>query len=170
MEERMTILAAVSSVFLLIAAAAGQTAADRGVPTLPLLPSPENDPFVGTWHTNSTKSNPKPHDKESTYIRTMVRDGDYLVISSHMENHGRKVNENHNRWYCDGAPHPVSFGFLSCVYKSPSVIEGKSKFKSGDKAYWHDEVSADGREMRTLIYEDRTYTRITSSLVMDRVN
>ncbi len=67
------------------------------------MPTPDKDPFVGTWKASRDKSRPKLNDKDASYVRTIAREGDELVFSSQMDSriHSGKLNENHYRIRCD---------------------------------------------------------------------
>jgi hypothetical protein len=138
---------------------------------MPPLPPPEQDPFVGTWRANRDKSRPKLDDTDASYVRTISREGDEIVFSSRItlfERH-RKVVEHHYRYRCDGQPHRLPQGSLSCIYKAPNLIEKEASSPDG-KVYLTEEVSANGQEVRILAYENKTKTKLMSVWVMDRVN
>lgn len=136
------------------------------------LPTPENDPFVGTWKANRDKSKPKLNDKDASYVRTIVREGDDLVFSSQIASRvaSGKVNENHYRILCDGAPHPVPFGSLSCEYKGASLIEGETLSLTNERSFWVREVSTDRQEQKVIEYKNAARTKLRSTWILDRVN
>src|SRR5258707_247085 len=100
--------------------------------TVTSLPAADTDPFVGSWRTNANKSSPKPA-KDASYVRTIARDGDELVFSSRIGSRsvGGEVRENHYRIRCDGLPHRVPCGqvscITSCIYKAENVVEGETE-------------------------------------------
>jgi hypothetical protein len=136
------------------------------------LPTPDKDPFVGTWKANRYKSRPKLNDEDASYVRTIAREGDELVFSSQMDSriHSGKLNENHYRIRCDGSPHPVPFGSISCDYKKASLIEGETLSLTNEKSFWAREVSTDGQEQTILEYKDKARTKLRRTWVLDRVN
>jgi len=125
-----------------MASASGQVAAP---------PLPQNDPFVGTWQENDGK--------KASYARTIARDGDELVFSSHEHS---KSSEHNYRIRCDGLFHLVPFGSMSCEYTATNVVEGESRQKH-DTIYWKREVSADGQKMTISAYTDNGRTTLIGS-------
>src|SRR5664279_245602 len=78
-------------------------------------PAADKDPFVGTWQSNRGKSRPKLNKVDATYIRTISRDGDYVVSSGqYVDSKSRPAT--HNKIRCDG--HPYSVPFLSLIHIS----------------------------------------------------
>jgi hypothetical protein len=139
------------------------------------LPAPDKDPFVGTWQANANKSRPKLDIADASYVRRIARDRDEVVFSSRIDNRsvGRKVSENHYRIRCDGLPHRVQCGELSCTtsctYKAENVVEGETESPDGNRSSWTQEVSADRKEMRILYYKDKAKTKLKTTWVLDRV-
>jgi hypothetical protein len=136
------------------------------------LPTPDKDPFVGTWKANRDKSRPKLNDVDASYVRTIAREGDELVFSSQIRSriNSGKLNDNHYRIRCDGSPHPVPFGSISCDYKGPSLIEGETLSLTNELFFWAREVSTDGREQKILEYKDKARAKLRKTWVLDRVN
>jgi hypothetical protein len=156
-------LGAIASFILFATAASAQVAAP---------PLPQNDPFVGTWQINPQKSRPRPDKTDSSYVRTITRDGDELVFSSRTG--GSKPKEHNYKIRCDGLFHPVPFGSMSCRYTTPNAVEGESrppnsKEDASRTAFWRREVTADGQEMKILAYTDSGRTQLESIQVLDRV-
>ena len=140
----------------------------QGMPSLP--PPPGQDPFVGTWRANRDKSRPKLDDTDASYLRTILREGDEIVFFSRINLSERhKVVERHYRYRCDGKPHPVPQGSVSCIYRAANLIESEASSPDG-KYYLTSEVSADGQEVRILSYRNKTRTKLKSAWVMDRVH
>jgi hypothetical protein len=158
--------AMIQTFVVLVTLASGTFA--QGVPPLP--PPPEQDPFVGTWRANRDKSRPKLDDTDASYVRTIGREGDEIVLFSRItlfERH--KVVEHHYRYRCDGKPYRLPHGSLSCLYKGANLIESEASSPDG-KYYLTSEVSADGQEVRILTYKNKTRTKLKSVWVMDRVH
>jgi hypothetical protein len=150
---------------------------------LPSLPKPDKDPFVGTWKANADKSRPKLDKAEASYVATISRDGDDLVHSYRVNkeapaplikrNTYSGVYEGHDKIRCDGMPHDVRCGEVSCskscTYKTASRIEGETTGPDGKTSYWTREVSTDGQEMILSEYKDKTRTKLKRVVVRDRV-
>ena len=141
---------------------------------LPSLPEPDKDPFVGTWKANAEKSRPKLDKANASYVRTMTRDGDEIVLSSRIEKeHSAGVSENHYRIRCDGLPQRVQCGrascTTSCTYKADNRVEGETAGHDGKTSYWTREVSRDGQEMMILGYKDKARTKLETVQVNDRL-
>lgn len=146
--------------------------------SVPLPPAPENDPFVGTWKANPSKSHPELGKRDASYIRTIGREGDLLVFSS---SNGTKAPSNNYKIRCDGHYHHAPFGGLSCKYVATNRVEGETVERpqltneaparplSGKPEYWSREVSPDGQEMAILEYTDGRRTKLKKGLVLDRV-
>lgn len=147
------------SILLTIAVLAQQTAS--------FTPSPDTDPFVGTWQANRDKSRPPLGKKDALYIRTITRDGEDLVFASRTQ--APKPSTNNYRIRCDGLFHPVPSGSLSCNYTAPNVVEGETKASDGKTYYWSREVSADGQEMKISWYKNAGRTKLKSVKILDRV-
>jgi hypothetical protein len=144
--------------------------------TVSNLPAPDEDPFVGTWQTNASKSRPKLDKADASYVRTIVRDGDEVVFSSRMDRRsvGGRLSENEYRIRCDGAPHQVQCGkgscTTACTYTAENVVEGETvSLDGGERSYWTREVSTDRQEMRILGYKDKAKTKLKTTRVLDRV-
>jgi hypothetical protein len=139
--------------------------------TLTSLPTPDNDPFVGSWLVNANKSKPKPED--ASYARTIARDGDELVFTSLSPLLGGAVHQNQYKILCDGQPRRVPCGqgscITSCIYKAENLVEGETKSTDG-KSYWTREVSADHQEMTISGYKDKAKTKLKTTQVLDRTN
>ena len=127
---------------------------------------------MGTWKANRDKSRPKLNDVDASYVRTIAREGDELVFSSqiHSRINSGKLNENHYRIRCDGSPHPVPFGSISCDYNGASLIEGETLSLTNERSFWAREVSTDGREQKILEYKDKARTKLRKTWVLDRAN
>jgi hypothetical protein len=141
---------------------------------LSALPEPDKDPFVGTWQANAKKSRPKLDKINASYVRTMARDGDDLVVSSRIKRQNSAgFSENHYRIRCDGLPHPVQCGVSSCtttcIYLSANRVEGDTAGPGGKTFYWTREISPDGQEMIVSGYADKDRTKPESIEVSDRV-
>jgi hypothetical protein len=168
---------------VLLIALAGQSLGQ----SLPALPKPDKDPFVGTWKANADKSRPKS-DKDAWYVKTISRDGDDRVISSRSKKPGpaplikgksySEILEKDYRIRCDGLPHTAPCGVFSCttscIYKTANSVQGETHFECPQvercvTQYWTEEVSADGQEMIISAYRDETRTKRKSVEVLDRV-
>jgi hypothetical protein len=126
---------------------------------------------VGTWRASRDKSQPKLNDTDASYVRTIAREGDEIVFSSRItlvEKHNNVV-EHHYRYRCDGKPHRLPHGSLSCIYKAANLIESEASSPDG-KYYLTSEVSANGQEVRILTYKNKTRTKLKSVWVLDRVD
>ena|ERR1035441_5534537 len=146
-------------------------------------PEPNKDPFVGTWKANSDKSRPKLNKIEASYVCTMSRDGDDVVISSRIKKPVpaplikkgtySEFSENHYSIRCDGLFHRVQCGMASCVtsctYLAVNRIEGETQGSDGKSSYWTREVSSDGQEMRIYGYLDKDRKELKGMEVRDRV-
>jgi len=86
-------------------------------------PAPEKDPFVGLWRANRDKSHPRLGKTDASYVRLITRDGEDLVFRSQT----RRSDANDYKIRCDGRPHVVPFGILSCKYAAPNMVEGETK-------------------------------------------
>jgi len=140
---------------------------------VPSLPEPDRDPFVGTWKASADKSRPKLHKSEALYVRTISRDGDDVLFSSRTKRPlSGGYSEKHYRIRCDGSPHPVQCGVVSCTksctYKAANRVEGEEATPNG-KTYWTEEVSSDGQEMRIYEYKDEARNKLERVEVLDRV-
>lgn len=138
-------------------------------------PSPQSDPFVGTWQINLDKSKPKLKTSQSA-ITVIVRENDELVFSAGED----KTSGGGHRIRCDGRFHSApSHSTQSCKYNAPNSIdgewrpatffEGKPNDGENGASYWRREVSANGQEMKFLAFRDRQRTNITQIVVLDRV-
>ena len=166
--HRLPIMKAPNASIILLFVALSGGSSGQGVRP---LPAPDKDPFVGTWKANRDKSRPKLNDEDASYVRTISREGDELVFSSRTHRpKSSKLNEQHYRIYCDGSPHPVPFGSLSCEYKGASLIEGETLEPTNERSFWAREVSADGQELKILEYKDKARTKLRRTWVLDRVN
>lgn len=132
-----------------------------------LPPTPDKDPFIGTWRANQDKSAPKLSERGATYTRVITRDGADLVLSSREGT--TKPRKSEYRIRCDGALRRTPVGSLSCLYKAPNFIEGETKLANRDAEYWTREVSADGEKMTVLAYTDPARTKLVSTWILDRV-
>lgn len=131
-------------------------------------PAADKDPFVGTWQSNRGKSRPKLNKVDATYIRTISRDGDYVVSSGqYVDSKSRPAT--HNKIRCDGHPYSVPFGSISCRYTAANIIDGETTSLTQETTYWTREVSADGLEMKFYTYKNKNREKIKSIWVLDRV-
>jgi hypothetical protein len=138
--------------------------------TLPSLPESDKDPFVGTWKMNPVKSSPNSR----AYDRTIARDRDDRVFASRISGGPHGVSENHYRIRCDGLPHRVQCGMLSCTtsctYVAANRVNGETASPDGKMGYWTEEVSADGKEMEIYSYKDKARTKRSDEVVvLDRL-
>src|ERR1051326_2285617 len=134
-----------------------------------LPPSPDSDPFVGTWKTNTDLSRPKLDKREASYTRTIARRGDELVFTSHMD---RSRKSDHDfRIRCDGKPYhvPEPNQTMACVYVATNVVRGTTHTPDGQTSHWNREVSTDGHRMTITSYKDEKLTKVKSVWVLDRI-
>jgi len=64
----------------------------------------------------------------------IARDGEDVVFSSQIGT--SKPSEKNYRIRCDGRFHPVPFGYLSCKYDAPNLIEGETRGLDKQTDYW----------------------------------
>ena len=138
------------------------------------LPQPDKDPFVGVWKASADKSRPKLNKIEASYIRTISREGDAVVLSSHIKrvtNAG--FSENRVTLRCNGSPHRVQCGSASCtrscMYVNENRVQGEYVSAEGKTSYWTEEVSSDGQETRIYSYADKDRRKLKTTEVLDRV-
>ena len=130
-------------------------------------PPADLDPFVGTWRANRDKSQPKLSKRDSSYTRTIAREGDDIIISSGTS--VPKPSHHEYRIRCDGQFHPVPSGSLSCKQLKGNFIEGESIVPKVEHGYWSEEVSQNGQTMTIVHYQDERRRHIESVWVLDRV-
>jgi hypothetical protein len=133
------------------------------------LPSPDTDPFVGTWRANALMSRPKLSKKDARYTRTIIRDGDERVLRSITE--GDTSSARSYRIRCDGQQHnlPELKATMVCSYTSSNVVQGATR-QNGGTGYWAEELSSDGKKMTVITYKDKARTKVKETLVLDRFN
>jgi hypothetical protein len=152
------------------------------------IPSPDKDPFVGTWKVNNEKSQPKQSGENAKHQTTIARVGDVLVYSSQVGKHKWR-----NTYLCDGKPHPSDDGksnksrpdiatIFTCVYLNEHEMMGETHVdarpgarkdvdsRSTVPSYWRRIVSPDGGEMIVTTYRDKDRTKIEEIAVLDRAN
>lgn len=152
------------SAILLLIASAGLP---QQAPSPP--PSPDNDPFVGTWKANADLSLPKLRGADASYTRIITREGDERVVSSRYGLH--KSRKHSFRMRCDGQFYRVPDGThsMACQYLNSDVVDGETVTHSVH-SYWTEQVSASKQQMTITSYTDKTRTTIESTWILDRVN
>lgn len=104
-------------------------------------------------------------------MRTITREGDYLIFSSQIENRidNRKKTQSHYKIRCDGATQLIPAGLVSCKYDAADLIEGETRLPTKETLYWTREVSSDGRVMKILEYVDAGRTKLKATWILDRL-
>jgi hypothetical protein len=127
------------------------------------LSPPDQDPFVGTWILNGSKSRPPI---KATYSRTIAREGEYVLFS-----YFRKPTPNvRSRLKCNGQLYPTPEpGMTACEYSTPRSIAFTQKAPNGFLAYSKWELSTDGTEMRIFLFIDEKRKDFRAVRVLDRV-
>ena len=112
-----------------------------------------NDPFVGTWTLNPTRSafdaNHKPG--EATMTWEVDADGAYLLLAEGVDAKGERCREKPQRLRPDGVPYPVDGlrGLTSVTTRpDPNTIRAEAKREDGSLAGEGTYVvAADGQTM-----------------------
>lgn len=131
-------------------------------------PTPDQDPFVGTWRANAAQSKPKLDRTAASYERVIARQGEELLFSS--TGGPSKAKDRAYRLRCDGGFHPLPTGpVLSCMYISSNRVDGQTDDPTGEHHYWTREVSPDGKQMMIFEYQDRRRVKVRSVMVLDRI-
>ena len=131
-------------------------------------PTPDQDPFVGTWRANATQSRPKLDKQQASYERVITREGDELLFSSAGGPSKAKVRAY--RLKCDDQFYSLPAGpILRCTYGSPNRVDGETRDPTGDHRYWTREVSANGKQMTISEYKDSRRVKVRSVMVLDRI-
>ena len=126
-------------------------------------PPPDQDPFVGKWILNGSKSRPPIKAK---YSRTIAREGEYVLFS-----YFRKPTPYvTSRLKCNGQLYPTPEpGMTACEYFSPRSIAFTQRAPNGFLAYSNWEVSTDGTQMRIFLFVDEKRKDFRAVRVLDCV-
>ena len=126
-------------------------------------PPPDQDPFVGKWILNGSKSLPPIKAK---YSRTIAREGEYILLSYFK----KPTPYVTSRLKCNGQLYPTPEpGMTACEYSSPRSIAFTQKAPNGFLAYSNWEVSTDGAEMRIFLFVDEKRKDFRAVRVLDRL-
>ena len=136
--------------------------------SISLQPSADRDPVVGVWQANGEESRPKLDKVQRSYIRTISRIGADIIFSSAGGASKAKIRDFRLR--CDGAFYPLPTGpVLACRWLNSNSVEGETRYPNGKKRYWVREVTSDGRVMTVTSFKDKARSKISSVMILDRV-
>lgn len=131
-------------------------------------PTPDQDPFVGTWRANAAQSRPKLDKTQASYERVITREGDELIFSS--TGGPSKARVRAYRLKCDDRFYSLPTDpVLRCMYASPNRVDGETRDPTGDYHYWTREVSVDRKQMTISEYKDSRRVKVRSVMVLDRI-
>lgn len=148
-------------VFLIQAGAAPSQDSD------PLPPPADRDPFVGVWKADGDRSRPKLNKAERSYVRTMTRVDEGIVLSSTGGVSKAKTTEYLAR--CDGTFYRLPTGpYLSCRWIGRTRVEGETHDPNGRICFWTRELTSDGQTMTITEFRNKARTKQSRLLVLDR--
>jgi hypothetical protein len=113
-----------------------------------------NDPFVGTWTLNATRSafdaNHKP--QQGTMTWELDADGAYLLLAEGVDAKGERCREKPQRFRPDGVAYPIEAlpGLTSVTTRlNPTTIRAEAKREDGSLAGEGSYVVADDGQTMT---------------------
>jgi hypothetical protein len=155
---------ALTSMFVFVILAGAAPSQDSN----PLSPPADRDPFVGVWKADGERSRPKLSKTELSYVRTITRIGEDIVLSSTGGVSKAKIREYRAR--CDGAFYRLPTGpLLSCTWVGQTRVEGETREPNLRNPFWTREVTSDGQTMTITEFRDKARTKQSRVLVLDRV-